>query len=331
MGEAGATAAAPPAVLTSPPSTSSTATDTRSSPAFSVSASGLRTGRNLRQKVVDEIKSVRVRKSPAGREKDKAKDKDKLPPPLELNHEPDADEEEAEDPLQPAAAKAKGCSICERSFTVFRAKHTCKLCAQKICDDCSKNRMKLHRRLERKKGSRLCDPCARSVMNADAGSGEDADAFPDASPTLAATHSECTLPSKPGDATKGLSRRHSVPAKSFPLAKGKSGAASAAAATAIAKQASPAQKTAATANGSHAGISKMRGVAPVRRAVHLSHLRTRHWMSLLAVAVLVALRVVYYTRSSGAEGSGGTEETAVVAPPPYSFVEHALDNLLAAS
>ncbi|RLN59815.1 hypothetical protein BBJ29_006339 [Phytophthora kernoviae] len=119
--------------MTSPPSTSA--------------SSGTRSGRGLRQKVVDELKSVRGRKSPAT-EKRSAR----VPPPLELSEEED-DEDDETSPDTPvnAQTKSKGCSICERSFTVFRAKHTCKMCAQKICDDCSKNRMKLHRRLERKK------------------------------------------------------------------------------------------------------------------------------------------------------------------------------------
>ncbi|KAE8902132.1 hypothetical protein PF005_g7083 [Phytophthora fragariae] len=317
MGEAGATTVtSPPTVVTSP---SSTPAVTAPMASLAGASSGGRSGRNLRRKVVDELKSVRVRKSPASKEKDKAK---AAPPPLELNQE-DADEEEDDvvlDPTQPTAAKAKGCSICERSFSVFRAKHTCKLCAHKICDDCSKNRMKLHRRLERKKGSRLCDPCARSVMHADNGSGEDA--FPDASPPLTAMHSDNALPAhKSGDTTNGLSRRHSVPAKTLSSlihAKEKPGLAP------------PAQKAVVGTAKGNSGSSKTRGSTQVKRVVHLSHLRTRHWMSLLAVAVLVALRVVYYTRRSGVEGSVATSTSAaaVVVSPPYSFVERALDNLL---
>ncbi|GMF58610.1 unnamed protein product [Phytophthora fragariaefolia] len=160
-------------------------------------------------------------------------------------------------------------------------------------------------------------------MHADAGRGEDA--FPDASPPLVAMHSEQTLGSKLGDMVSGLARRHSVPAKTMSSlihAKDK------AAAAAPAAQASPARKTAAAAN---TGISKVREAAPIKRVIHLSHLRTRHWMSLLAVAVLVVLRVIYYTRRSGVEGSVATSEAAaaaVLAPPPYTFVERALDSLL---
>ncbi|GMF27589.1 unnamed protein product [Phytophthora lilii] len=305
MGEA----AAPPTVLTSsPPAVSE---PMRASPPVSG-----RSGRNLRRKVVDELKSVRVRKSPAAKAKAAG-----APPPLELND--DADEED-DDAVQDLQAKAKGCSICERSFTVFRAKHTCKMCAQKICDDCSKNRMKLHRRLERKKGSRLCDPCARNYMHTEhgAGSGEDAlGPCPDASPALTSIHSEYALTHKQGE-TGGLSRRHSVPAKTLTSmihAKEKTPTTTTNAASSSAAQ----QVTATTSSG----ISKMR---QVRRVTHPSHLRTRHWVSLLVIAVLVMLRVIYYNRRNGVDGSALASATAApsLAPPPYSFVERALDNLL---
>ncbi|TMW69515.1 hypothetical protein Poli38472_001671 [Pythium oligandrum] len=94
----------------------------------------------------------------------------KVPPPLTLPGNTGDFELDGSSPRIPAPlgsgthGRSKGCQICERSFTVFRAKHTCKVCGRKICDDCSKNRVKLNRRLERRKGSRLCDPCARSYM-----------------------------------------------------------------------------------------------------------------------------------------------------------------------
>ncbi|EEY62398.1 uncharacterized protein PITG_14833 [Phytophthora infestans T30-4] len=269
-------------------------------------ASTSRSGRNLRQKMVDELKNVKLRKSPAGKDKNSTRG---TPPPLELNEDVDDEEDDVvQDPQ--AAGKAKGCSICERSFTVFRAKHTCKICAQKICDDCSKNRMKLNRRLERKKGSRLCDPCARSYIHADNGSGEDT--FPDSSPTLMSIHSEDTMTHKQGD-SNGLSRRHSVPAKTLSsLIRNKDKTSVSNVSTAI--------------QVNNAGSSKMQATTrtQVKRIVHLSHLRTRHWMSLLAIAVLVTLRVIYYNRRIGVEGSAVPSDTA----SPSSFVERALDNLL---
>ncbi|KAG7387353.1 Glycolipid transfer protein (GLTP) [Phytophthora pseudosyringae] len=314
MGEASAVVPPPTVLTASPPSASAVTAEPMRGASPAVTTSGGRSGRNLRRKVVDELKNVRVRKSPAG--KDKGSTRGAPPPPLELNE--DVDEEEGEDAVQDpqAAGKARGCSICERSFTVFRAKHTCKMCAQKICDDCSKNRMKLHRRLERKKGSRLCDPCARNYIHAENGSGEDT--FPpDASPALMSSHSEYTQPHNQGDAT-GLSRRHSVPTKTLSSlihAKDKAPASS--------PNAVSAAKQAATSEG----ISKMRGA---QRVVHPSHLRTRHWISLLAIAVLVALRVLYYNRRNGVEGSALVPGTAAPsqASPTYSFVELALDNLL---
>lgn len=145
-----------------------------------------------------------------------------------------------------------------------------------------------------------------------------------------AMRSDDTFTSKHGDATNGLSRRHSVPAKTLSSlihGKEKPGAA----ANGGVKQASPAQKVVTTSAAGNAGISKMRGSSTqVTRVVYYTHLRTRHWVSLLAVAVLVALRVIYYTRRSGVEGSVVTSDSApaVLAPQPYSFVERALDNLL---
>ncbi|KAG2759807.1 hypothetical protein JG687_00008235 [Phytophthora cactorum] len=301
MGEASA-----PAVLTaSPPAVTAVPS---ASPASTTSTS--RSGRNLRQKMVDELKNVKLRKSPAGKDKNSTRG---APPPLELNEDVDDEEDDVvQDPQ--AAGKAKGCNICERSFTVFRAKHTCKICAQKICDDCSKNRMKLNRRLERKKGSRLCDPCARSYIHADNGSGEDT--FPpDASPTLMSIHSEDTQTHKLGD-TNGLSRRHSVPAKTL-------------SSLIHNKDKTPASMVSAAKQVTKAGISKMQVTTctQVKRVVHLSHLRTRHWMSLLAIALLVTLRVISYNRRNGVEGSAVTPDTAVSSLAP-SFVERALDNLL---
>ncbi|ETP53693.1 hypothetical protein F442_01445 [Phytophthora nicotianae P10297] len=301
MGEASAPAvlaASPPAVTAVP----------SASPASTPSTS--RSGRNLRKKMVDELKNVKLRKSPASKDKNSTRT---APPPLELNEDVDDEEDDVvQDPQ--AAGKAKGCSICERSFTVFRAKHTCKICAQKICDDCSKNRMKLNRRLERKKGSRLCDPCARSYIHADNGSGEDT--FPpDASPTLMSIHSEDTITHKHGD-TNGLSRRHSVPAKTL--------------SSLIQNQDKAVISSISTAKQvNNAGICKMQATTctQVKRVVHLSHLRTRHWMSLLAIAVLVTLRVIYYTRRNGVEGSAVTPDSDASSLAP-SFVERALDNLL---
>nr|CCA21661.1 conserved hypothetical protein [Albugo laibachii Nc14] len=64
---------------------------------------------------------------------------------------------------QANALRGKTCASCDRSFSVFRAKHTCKVCQERFCDDCSKNRFKLDLPFERKKGSRICDACARIV------------------------------------------------------------------------------------------------------------------------------------------------------------------------
>uniref|UniRef100_M4BVK2 FYVE-type domain-containing protein n=1 Tax=Hyaloperonospora arabidopsidis (strain Emoy2) TaxID=559515 RepID=M4BVK2_HYAAE len=321
----------------SPPSASTT------SPLLMHGGSGRVAGRNLRQKVVDELKNVRVRKSPAHKDmklmtRSSAVPPPPMPPPLQLNEDVGEHEDHDESDAQTSGKAARGgCSICERSFTVFRAKHTCRLCAQKICDDCSKNRMKLHRRLERKKGSRLCDPCARSYMQSETGSGEDTTghADPDAALRLGrAMHNEDTRVHKrdkdhaaagagagaTSSAGHGKSRRHSVQSNNKKLMK-----------------VSYAQDK--------AWVTKFPGVAAVpnegagagrmlktrhngeRVQSYSSHLRTRHWMSLLLLAVLVMLRVIFYTWSAGTALVSDTRASSR-AQLPYSFVERALDNLL---
>ncbi|KAG7394933.1 Glycolipid transfer protein (GLTP) [Phytophthora boehmeriae] len=285
--------------MTSPPSTSS--------------AFGTRSGRGLRQKMVDELKSVRSRKSPATEKR-----APRVPPPLELNEEEEDDEEEpSPDTPVSAQTKSKGCSLCERSFTVFRAKHTCKMCAQKICDDCSKNRIKLHRRLERKKGSRLCDPCARSYIHTES-NGDEAggDAFPDHSPALTSVQSAYIARKQSGENFHALARSHTVPTKTL---------------AAFIKEKSKQKENVVTQKITQQSVVTKARAAVHKRVMHPSHLRTRHWVSLLVVAVLVALRVFYYSRRNGVDGNtiaSTTTNATVVVSPPYSFVERALDNLL---
>lgn len=157
-------------------------------------------------------------------------------------------------------------------------------------------------------------------MNAENNGEDTLGAFPDASPTLASIHSEYTLSNKQNEANNGLSRRHSVPTKTMAKLIQK------------APTSAPNEKTSAARQTACAGISKMRQVNSCSRVVHHSHLRPRHWITLLVIAVLVTLRVIYYNKRNSVEGSAGTdpEDTAApsLAPPPYSFVERALDNLL---
>ncbi|OQR86892.1 hypothetical protein ACHHYP_09809 [Achlya hypogyna] len=69
------------------------------------------------------------------------------------------------------------CPVCQRHFSLVRFKHRCKACNRKVCNDCSKSRLRLadmglvHRdkkgnvkRDRGKKGARVCDPCARSYF-----------------------------------------------------------------------------------------------------------------------------------------------------------------------
>uniref|UniRef100_A0AAV1UY63 FYVE-type domain-containing protein n=1 Tax=Peronospora matthiolae TaxID=2874970 RepID=A0AAV1UY63_9STRA len=338
-----ATAVLPPPIAAghggvSPPSASTT------SPLLT-HGSGRVAGRNLRQKVVDELKNVRVRKSPAHKDmklmtRSSAVPPPPLPPPpLQLNDDVGEHEDHDESDAQTSgkAARGGGCSICERSFTVFRAKHTCRLCAHKICDDCSKNRMKLHRRLERKKGSRLCDPCARSYMQSETGSGEDTTghADPDAALRLGmAMHNQDMRAHKRDkdnvvvdagasaafSAGHGKSRRHSVQSHNQKLTK-----------VSYAQDKAQVNKFpgvgAVSSRG--AGAGRMLKTRHNRERVqsYSSHLRTRHWMSLLLLAVLVMLRVIFYTWSADSALVSDTRASSR-AQLPYSFIERALDNLL---
>ncbi|OQS02997.1 hypothetical protein THRCLA_04683 [Thraustotheca clavata] len=69
------------------------------------------------------------------------------------------------------------CPVCARHFSLVRFKHRCKACNRKVCNDCSKSRLRLSdmglvRRDKKgnvkpergKKGARVCDPCARSYF-----------------------------------------------------------------------------------------------------------------------------------------------------------------------
>ena len=306
MGEATAVMPPPAAGAASPPSARAT------SPSWTSNNS--RSGRKLRQKVVDEIKNVRVRKSPALKEK--LSHRGPPPPPLELNEDVDEDEDDVGHDRQ-ACGKAKGCSLCERSFTVFRAKHTCRICAQKICDDCSKNRMKLHRRLERKKGSRLCDPCARNYLHTENGSGEDTvGPFPDTCrPLTTIVSQDAVVHKQEEEIVTGTSRHRLVPTKTL---------------TSMIHS-----KDTAPKSGSNAAVAAKQAATrlerePFQRIVYTSHLRTRHWVSLLVFTVLVMLRVIYYQRIFSEKSALVLDSAAAQLPaqPPYSFMEYALDNLL---
>lgn len=271
-------------------------------PAMSPVMGGARLGRRLGQKMLEEIKNVR-RKSPAP---------DKLatpqlvptvpvtvmnPPVLSLNVSEDdrhlsvgedhngavSDSDGQTAPSARGGLLRGGCSICERSFTVFRAKHTCKICNQKICDDCSKNRIKLNRRLERKKGSRLCDPCARKYMQT--GNNAAPMLSPSASPLLSPLknrtgrhNSVTTLPSA---LNAGLNRARSLsePPKS-PLTSAPASVVAAVKATILSAVNVVAPVTAATAG-------ECKGVI-----YHASHLRPRHVVSGMIIGLLVLLRML---------------------------------------
>ena len=56
--------------------------------------------------------------------------------------------------------KDRFCPLCARHFTVFRARHICRKCGTKVCDVCSKNKMKV----DGKKTRRICNPCASMLL-----------------------------------------------------------------------------------------------------------------------------------------------------------------------
>lgn len=339
-------------------------------PAMSPPAAGAamsRTGmgasaRGIRQKVVDEIKSVRrkAERSPApptplqlsmsaGPSASASALAAVPPPPLALNEEvaeprggPVASPPSLPAP-QPSPAgeldasannggggKTKGCSICERAFTVFRAKHTCKICAQKICDDCSRNRMKLNRRLERKKGSRLCDPCARNYIQTPTGTPM---LSPAPSPPLSPRQRDLQAAFPLGGSDAGgfqLPRRHSVPAKSLNefLHERK-----------FADTSSAALATLNEGGGNFtASVDKQRRPSQSRRKARRnsvsqyrprSHLRRRHWISLAVLGVLLLVRV-FLTRSI--DGSTPDHSSAatksVDGAPTQSLMLRGVDSLL---
>lgn len=304
----------------------------RGVPAMSPSSSAVKRG--LRQKMMDELKSVRRKSPPLEKgtpaltpifEPMTSQSAGMMPPPLMLNAPvmmtANLDESghrlsQGEDggrlsgggqlsPADPSGAqpKAKGCSICERSFTVFRAKHTCKVCGSRTCDDCSKNRVKLNRRLERKKGSRLCDPCARKYVQASGPL-----MSPSASPMLAPRKDQL------------LQRRHSVPSHAFTRTSSDS-----LTSTSIAKQQQQNDGT-PDASGEPAVQSSIgksssadSAVAVEKREPHDSHLRPRHWISLAVISALVLVRILI---------GGGPSLSSSRGLSPSHFITRGLDSVL---
>lgn len=261
-------------------------------PAMSPS-SAAKPARGLRQKVFDELKSVR-RKSdkstpastplvePAG------SGAAVVLPPLVLNPLATTADDAADgdarlsagqlSPAEPVPGKLRGCAICERSFTVFRAKHTCKVCGSRICDDCSKSRVKLHRRLERKKGSRICDPCARKYASSAS------------TPLLSPSASPLLVPQNSGDNSR--LRRHSVPSQVFAHPLAKPTEADDASGSALPAAAAASDETTSGGSGNTSKLAR----GPVRGSpwpmLHNSHLRLRHWLSLALVSALVLARLL---------------------------------------
>ncbi|KAF1336393.1 Glycolipid transfer protein domain-containing protein 1-like, partial [Globisporangium splendens] len=330
VGAKGSVMSNPPTPLGPTPTATPTLMSARSVPAMSPLATGTPKipGRGLRQKMIDELKNVRRKSPPPDKNTPSftpmmpATTAGAMPPPLNLNVTTNDDyrSSQGEDGRASGSGaespqiqgKTKGCAICERSFTVFRAKHTCKLCARRICDDCSKNRVKLNRRLERKKGSRLCDPCARKYVQ-----GNVPLMSPDASPML--------MPQN------ALQRRHSVPGQGF--TRTPSGTLISTTATGNGKLAatssSPSLSESSSANSSSGAMGKSVLPAATKKQFHDSHLRTRHWISLAAITTLVFLRILVGRASapSLADGAGEKVNVSFLMSPRY-FLAKGLDSML---
>lgn len=201
----------------------------------------------------------------------------------------------------PMAAKNKGCRICERSFTVFRPKHTCKLCHGRICDDCSKNRMKLNVRLERKRGSRICDPCARSCMQQSA-SGSTTQ--PPSSPVATRPLRRETLIFQDIREEESPERDESTTTESVAV-EGK---------PRLARNLSERISQSETAKVVCDRAKQLREAivtgANAADLVHSSHLRLRHYISFAVIAVLLLLRIIVSeivrTMSTNAAASSGS-------------------------
>uniref|UniRef100_K3XAK9 FYVE-type domain-containing protein n=1 Tax=Globisporangium ultimum (strain ATCC 200006 / CBS 805.95 / DAOM BR144) TaxID=431595 RepID=K3XAK9_GLOUD len=318
----------PPTPLGPTPTATPTLMSARSVPAMSPLATGTpkTPGRGLRQKMIDELKNVRRKSPPPDKNTPSltpmipGASAGTMPPPLSLNVTMNDDyrSSQGEDGRASGSGaespqiqgKTKGCAICERSFTVFRAKHTCKLCARRICDDCSKNRVKLNRRLERKKGSRLCDPCARKYVQ-----GNVPMMSPDASPMLAPQ--------------SALQRRHSVPAQGF--MRTPSGTLINTAATGNGKLAttslSQSLSESSSANSSSGAVGK--SASTTKKQFHDSHLRVRHWILLAAITTLVFLRILVGRVSAPAlaDGEGDRVNVSFLMSPRY-FLARSLDSVL---
>eukprot|EP01006_Ploeotia_vitrea_P045917 TRINITY_DN66979_c8_g21_i1.p1 TRINITY_DN66979_c8_g21~~TRINITY_DN66979_c8_g21_i1.p1 ORF type:complete len:686 (+),score=380.58 TRINITY_DN66979_c8_g21_i1:66-2123(+) len=65
--------------------------------------------------------------------------------------------------LAPVVEDKKGaskCAVCERGFSLFRKKHTCKSCGRVVCDGCSKARLKV---VAEDKLVRVCIVCVEKI------------------------------------------------------------------------------------------------------------------------------------------------------------------------
>ncbi|DAZ93274.1 TPA: hypothetical protein N0F65_010898 [Lagenidium giganteum] len=192
-------------------------------------------------------------------------------PPAMMLNPVEMEESDNEDPGVPhPVAKGKGCVLCERSFTVFRPKHTCKLCSKRICDDCSKNRVKLNLRAERKRGSRVCDTCARGFLSGTVGA-------PEASPPESPKRRDTLVFAEPTEEASSEDHHEKVAAPSSSSTLG---------AMAI-KVKGPATAAAAAAKQLRSTVLKKDGP----ETIHASHLRLRHYFSLAVISGILLLRV----------------------------------------
>jgi hypothetical protein len=64
------------------------------------------------------------------------------------------------------SGRLQNCPICEKPFSLFRPRHRCRSCQRKVCENCSRSKMRLNG--EKSKSLRTCDVCVqKSFLHSD--------------------------------------------------------------------------------------------------------------------------------------------------------------------
>lgn len=57
---------------------------------------------------------------------------------------------------------AKQCALCLRAFKIYRNGHYCRICGRKVCDNCSRSKVKLMN--GKRRAQRACNSCAKDYV-----------------------------------------------------------------------------------------------------------------------------------------------------------------------